>query len=564
MSRDADSILLADIGNIWTRAWLLDKVGNEHRLVARSRARSVLGGPGSDVRVGLRAAFRTIEKYSGRRLTYEGGEPISPEGASGEGVDAVFITVSADCPFRLTLLGGESDQSVDLLRAALAELPVLLHDVIYLERVSTGRIEDAAGFLDHPPDLVLLTGTRPDLIYAGARLLAALFAGIEPNRRPATLYVGTPEALQQVADLLTGVADYVALGEDALKVRALQRELHDRYKRALLHYFPGMRAVNGWSTAPVRPSYESVRTLATALMTQRNLPRGVAVAYVDGASCTLAVIRDTERLIVRPDVGSELVPVAPVDLARWLPFTASEDEIAVRVANMRTRPASASVTSEDISVEAAMAREIVRRAAQDYANDAGHSFDLIVFGGPIVDAIGNPALLTLVALDALEPEGVGRLVLDRHGLLSSAGIWAAIDPAAAVDFLECDGFLDVGPVIAPLGRGKVGARALSVEWISAEGERKRENVAFGSIATIPVHTSAPISVDLRPSPRFDIGRAQRGWGGTVRLVGGELGLLIDARGRPLTWPSKGTQSLIQQWQTAVEMGCGDRLSWENK
>lgn len=563
MSPETDSVLLADIGNIWTRAWLLDKVGNEHRLVARSRARSILRGPDGDVRVGLRAALQPIEKHSGRRLAYEGGEPITPEGASGDGVDAVFITVSADCPFRLTVLGSESDQSVDRVRAALAELPVLLQDIIYLEHIGAGRIEDTTGCLDYPPDLILLTGTRPDLVQVGARFLAALLIGLEPYRRPAILYMGTHEALQQVADLLAGVTDYVALGEDALTVRALQRELRDRYKRAFLHRFPGMKVVNGWSTSSVSPNYEGVGTLARALATQRTLPHGVLVVDVDGASCTLAAIRDTEHVVVRRDVGLELVPVAPTNLARWLPSDLPENEIAVRMANMRIRPRSTSVTREDMLVEAALVREIVREIWQNFEDDFGHCFDLVVFGGPVVDAIRNPGWLTLVALDALEPEGVGRLVLDRHGLLGSAGIWAAMNPAAAIAFLEHDGFLDVGPVIAPVGRGKLGERALSVEWISVEGERKRENVAFGSLATIPVHNNAPVSVDLRPSPKFDIGWAHRGWGGTIRILGGELGLLIDARGRPLSWPPKFAQSMVQEWLAALELEHSNRQPWGN-
>ena len=59
------------------------------------------------------------------------------------------------------------------------------------------------------------------------------------------------------------------------------------------------------------------------------------------------------------------------------------------------------------------------------------------------------------------------------------------------------------------------------------------DVTYGSLAAIPFPSLAPGSkIELRPAPGFDIGP---GPGKSVELVyrGGTVGLMVDARGRPL-------------------------------
>ena len=40
-------------------------------------------------------------------------------------------------------------------------------------------------------------------------------------------------------------------------------------------------------------------------------------------------------------------------------------------------------------------------------------------------------------------------------------------------------------------------------------------------------------LELRPTRRFDVGLGTRGQAGTTKVEGGMLGIIIDARGRPL-------------------------------
>jgi hypothetical protein len=56
-------------------------------------------------------------------------------------------------------------------------------------------------------------------------------------------------------------------------------------------------------------------------------------------------------------------------------------------------------------------------------------------------------------------------------------------------------------------------------------------------------------LDLRPRRNIDVGRGGPGRGGTAEVHGGLVGVVIDARGRPLALPSDAQKrhERIQQW-----------------
>jgi len=56
-------------------------------------------------------------------------------------------------------------------------------------------------------------------------------------------------------------------------------------------------------------------------------------------------------------------------------------------------------------------------------------------------------------------------------------------------------------------------------------------------------------LEIRPARHFDIGLGQPGRGALAEVEGGILGIIIDARGRPLRLPKDETQrqAHIRQW-----------------
>jgi len=59
-----------------------------------------------------------------------------------------------------------------------------------------------------------------------------------------------------------------------------------------------------------------------------------------------------------------------------------------------------------------------------------------------------------------------------------------------------------------------------------------------------------ISLRLQPLHRFDIGMGGPGRGGRLRVIGGILGVIIDARGRPISLHAdpERRRTLFGKWQ----------------
>jgi hypothetical protein len=63
-----------------------------------------------------------------------------------------------------------------------------------------------------------------------------------------------------------------------------------------------------------------------------------------------------------------------------------------------------------------------------------------------------------------------------------------------------------------------------------------------------------MQMQLQPLHKFDIGMGGEGVGGKVRLNGSALGVIIDARGRPLRLPQdrEKRRELHKRWMLALE------------
>jgi hypothetical protein len=138
----------------------------------------------------------------------------------------------------------------------------------------------------------------------------------------------------------------------------------------------------------------------------------------------------------------------------------------------------------------------------------------------------------LMLLDGIQPTGITTLLLDQNSLISALGASADTNPILAVQVLGSNTVLNLGTVIAPVGNTKAGTLILQGQITYADGRESPIEVMFGTIVVIPLSLGEKATLKLQPLHRFNIGMGS-GQGGTVQVTGGSLGLVVDARGRPL-------------------------------
>src|SRR2546423_13393536 len=99
-----------------------------------------------------------------------------------------------------------------------------------------------------------------------------------------------------------------------------------------------------------------------------------------------------------------------------------------------------------------------------------------------------------------------------------------------------------------------GELALRVDLEYTNGRQLTVDVMGGSIEVIPLRTNEQALLSLFPAPTVDVGL---GPGERARAAeeidGGLVGLIIDARGRPLVLPNeaKERQNRLSLWMQAI-------------
>jgi hypothetical protein len=181
--------------------------------------------------------------------------------------------------------------------------------------------------------------------------------------------------------------------------------------------------------------------------------------------------------------------------------------------------------------------------------------DLLIGSGGVLASAPRLIQAALVLLDAVQPEALTQLALDRATalpLLGHLGVTLGHQGVGAA--LERDGLLNLGLCIAPAGSGREGETAIRVEVAYATRSPVTVEVPFGAIEVVPLAAGERAALKLWPARDFDVGLG-RGNAATPRaeVEGGAVGIIIDARGRPLVLPesTEKRQAKLLQWFQAT-------------
>jgi hypothetical protein len=241
--------------------------------------------------------------------------------------------------------------------------------------------------------------------------------------------------------------------------------------------------------------------------------------------------------------------VALDSVLSWLPFSLEPDEARNSLHYKVQRPHTLPRARQDLFLEQALAREVLRLAAADQVADPKSRFDLIIGGGGVLANAPDPGQAALVLLDGLQPVGICSLALDRMGLMAAIGAVARTNPMAAAQVVERDMLLQLGAVVVPVGATREGETALICRIEYRDGRALELGVPYGSMEILPLPEGQRATLRIQPTNRFAVGSGGRGRAMATEVEGGAVGVIIDARGRPLPQAKDpgAQQARIQRW-----------------
>jgi len=591
------AVLVAEIGSLITRVTLVDDVDGESRMVGHAEVTSSADLPYQNVLYGVLEAVAQISEMTGRQLLRD-GQLMMPQSSEGNGVNHLIAVTSAAGPMTLVITAIASAFSGrSALRASRATYTTVLQMVTLDE--ATGRAaqkpnggswaeRQVEALLRLRPDAVLIAGGLEHGASAPVRRLAhlvgltALRPGIADQvlpGRPVTarpvIFAGNGAIRDQVIAALSDRAEIFVVENlrptlDQERLDPTRQELARLYEKLILPRLPGWSDLQRLSAAPTR-AVCAAESLLTRFLAERTGRRVLTVDVGSSASTMLYAAPGSFHPAILGAVGTgygltELLAQRGVEaVARWLPFPITTQALTDRLLNRALRPQVLPSSREDLYIEHALLREalrLTRDALLDEIASADYDWVLATGGGMIHAPQPGLALLTL--LDGLEPDGahdhpIIDVYLDSLGLLPVSGALAELRPDAAVSLIDRDLLRNVplAAVLVLLGEGSAGAPAAEVELTTVGGATERLVVRHGDIARLALPPGRFGQVTVRPQPAVRVGLAAPGE--TVSSEGGDiagslLGLVIDARGRPLHLPADAATRRARIWEWLEALG----------
>ncbi len=574
MQQEILSALLGlDIGRINTRASLFVISEGKYRLLDCGISSTSLG-PELHLGTGVNAALQVLQQKSGHVIMKAEGGLVMPATAVGLGIDQVALTTSAGPRIRAVVLGLSEHGSLRAGYALAGSMMLALVGCFGLADLADGSsMVDA--LIRLRPDVVLLVGGEDAGAEAPVRrwveVLRLAGALLPIQVKPTLIYAGNP---------------------------SLENDIRRRLEPVLsLHIIPNIQPLlNEWDLVPAQNALEKeilriwedqVPGLADLTNLTQNLTgtngfmfcrstrylnrtfkgsqretdgRGILAVDLGGGSTTLSAGMDGRTGMVIEDVcidiASEQIDALCKTVQQWAVTPVTLQEVQQYVIEQALHPAVVPENVKALSLSQAAARYRLQHATKQLSGNhpwftlnasptkAGH-FEPVIASGAVLTQAPTPGQAMMILLDGLQPCGITTMVLDQNHLLPILGAAGEAQPVLPVHVLASDAFVNLGTVISPVSQAPAGKDILTVQVAVDDGKIYSVDITQGTLRRLVIPPGVSAVLELKPSRQTDIGFNGMGVGGSLKVTGGLLGVVIDARGRPLRLPDA-DESRVEQ------------------
>jgi len=179
--------------------------------------------------------------------------------------------------------------------------------------------------------------------------------------------------------------------------------------------------------------------------------------------------------------------------------------------------------------------------------------DLLVASGGVLSHAPRMEQTAAMLIDAFQPEGITTLAKDSIFMMPHLGVLAQVHDQAAMQVFERDCLVYLGTCVAAKGVGKPGKPCFKYK-VEGGGLNESGELTVGEMKRLSLDAEQSARIVIEPAKGFDVGA---GPGKTVEreVRGGTVGLILDARGRPLILPTStdDCRAAVTSWIEALEL-----------
>ena len=608
------SILATDCGSTTTKAILIQKKGDEYRLIVRGEAPTTVEAPFEDVTRGVLNAVGEVEELSGRTIL-EDGKIISPE-EGDRGVDVYVSTSSAGGGLQMMVAGVVKQMTGQSAQKAALGAGAIVMDILATNdgRRPHERIERIRQLR---PDMILLSGGTDGGTVEKVVEIGELISAARPTARLGAqyqlpiIYAGNKDAASNIVDLLSercalSVVDNIRPVLEHENLKPARDAIHELFMEHVMAHAPGYKKLMKWTKVPIMPTPGAVGLIMQTIAHLEDI--SVIGVDIGGATTDVFSVWQTEdddgergeevfnrtvsaNLGMSYSVSNVLAEATLPNVLRWVPFDIDERNLRNRIRNKMIRPTTIPQSLEDLMVEQAIAREALRLAflqhidlaiglkgvqqqrtiADTFKQDASGAslvdmlkLDILVGSGGVLSHAPRRSQAMMMLIDAFQPEGVTRIAVDSIFMMPQLGVLSAVDDPdieesakrAAVEVFNKDCLIRLGTCIAPVGEGKAGKVCLEIEGELPDGTPLHQKFSAGDSAAFPFPAGDKnAKLVLKPSRGFNVG-AGPGKALEAEVEGGTTGIVVDCRGRrPFVIPEGAADRVawLKRWTEALDV-----------
>jgi uncharacterized protein (TIGR01319 family) len=596
---EAKLILATDVGSTTTKARLFNKLGNEYRFICTGEAPTTVETPFEDVTIGVRNAVTEIERKMDIKILTDAGIQIR-DSEEGNGVDLYVTTSSAGGGLQMMCFGvTKSITAESAERAALGAGAIIMDVVTVDDGEPIFKKVEKTRFLR--PDMVLLAGGTDGGAVARVAQAIEILSVAEPRARFGdkfslpVVYAGNLEAREIVKDTFNKkfaleIVDNIRPTVELERTDPARNAIHKLFMQHVMSHAPGYDELMKWTDVPIMPTPMGEGQMFQTIAKIQDI--NVIGVGLGGATTNIYSIFDEKfvrtvsaNLGMSYSICNVLKQAKAENIMRWLPFDLDEKDLVDILTNKMIRPTTIPQTLDELMIEHATARESIRLAFNHHLflarplrgiipiHEVSKILEITVSGLETyidmmkIDLIGGTGGLLshapkrvqsmMILMDAFQPEGVTKLVQDSVFMMPHLGVLSTVHPQAAMEILEKDCLVHLGTCIAPknpLEEEKNDETILKMELKMPDGDVLNESFSLGDLKRFPLPLGEEADVSLIPNKKYDVG-AGRGHALVTKVQGGEVGVIVDARGRPLKLPTNidDMKSCLNRWFKEIDM-----------
>ncbi|MFP3904263.1 MAG: glutamate mutase L, partial [Armatimonadota bacterium] len=527
------------------------------------------------------------------RTLLDGESIIRP--AEGEiGADLYLSTSSAGGGLQIMVVGLVRRMTAESAERAALGAGAIVMDVLALDdgRLPHERIDRMRALR---PDMILVSGGIDGGEKRRVVEMAELVRAARPTPRLGARYQlpiifsGNVEAREEIRNTLEDIADLTVTDNlrptmEEENLEPTRKVIQDLFLHHVMAQAPGYSNLVPWTDADIMPTPRAVGSIIQTIARRD----GINVVGVDIGGATTDVFSVFEGQFNRSvsanlgmsySISNVLAETGIENILRWAAEDVDRHYIKNQIRNKMIRPTTIPQQLSGLRIEQGIAREALRLAFEQHKSlaaglkgiqrtgDISSVFAQELGGGSIVDMmsldllVGSGGVLShaprrsqaaLMLVDAFMPEGFTRLAVDSIFMMPQLGILAEVHEEAATQVFWRDCLIPLGECLAPVGQYREGRICMTVA-ITGQGDSREMEIRWGDFVHIPLGRDETATITVDTVFGVDAGE---GPGRTVEhtVTGGEVGLIIDARGRPIHFSEQTDERLqqVHRWHTAVD------------